>query len=95
MACIQLRNSDNDKYGTLKTKIASDYSLGKKLYPTSIKLMTVALDDHKWDPAYGKRKENEKQQRRNKDNENNTRDEGALQTNFAQQIRVCFCCGSK
>ena len=58
IACLQLRNSDKDKYGSLVTKINSDYSLGLALYPTTLKSMTEALDNHRWDAAYKKRKDN-------------------------------------
>jgi len=93
MAYLLMKNSDQKKYGTLLTGLASQYSMGNSQYPKTITSATDVLVNHKYDnydpKKWGNRKQNEENQQQ-KDGKNNTQNEQS----FAPDI-VCYCCGKK
>ena len=46
---VYLKNSDGNKYGSLKRNIQSQYALVNNQYPKSIMKMMDALTNHQWD----------------------------------------------
>ena len=61
-AYVYLNNSDNNKYGTLKKSLQSQYALRNDQYPRTISLTADVMTNHQWDDKYRetnkKRKEN-------------------------------------
>ena len=49
MAFLYLKNSDQNRYGSLLTGLASQYSLKKDQYPTNLADATDVLNNHKHD----------------------------------------------
>ena len=51
-AYIYLNNSDNNKYGSLKKNLQSQYALQNNQYPKTVSKMTDVLTNHQWDEKY-------------------------------------------
>ena len=58
---VFLKNSDHNKYGSLKRNLQIQYALGNDQYPSTVSKMTDVLTNHSWDDKYAvaekKRKE--------------------------------------
>ena len=52
-----IRNSDQSKYGSLTSKLTTDYALGNNAYPATVETAVAILEQHKFDQThYDKRK---------------------------------------
>ena len=63
MAFLLLRNTDSQKYGSLKRGFQTQHSLGNNQYPKTVTKMFEVLQSHQWDATYGahvKKKEQKK-----------------------------------
>jgi hypothetical protein len=90
MAYLLLRNSDQNRDGTLMKGFVSQYSLGNNQYPKTIQAATDAMSQHKLDPKYYEnlKKLREKQRTDHQDTE------GVGATSFAQRpVVICRVCG--
>ena len=96
LAYIFIENSDNAKYGSLKTVLSTSFALGHNDYPKDLTQAMKVLEQHKHDNA-GKKKKSDSN--KNKTNENDTdRDnsntpEQTPELSFAQLEGKCYCCG--
>ena len=62
MAYLLLKNSDSNKYGSLKKNFRTQYALNNDQYPKKVSSMTDVLNSHQWDATYN---ENKKKRRIN------------------------------
>ena len=69
LAYIFIENSNNAKYGSLKTVLLMSFALGHNDYPKDLTQAMKVLEQHKHDNA-GKKKKTDFN--KNKNNENNT-----------------------
>ncbi len=98
-----LKSSDQTKYGSLLSKLQSQYSLGLDQYPKTLNAAVDALSNHKYDPKfYEKLTKNREKARAEKKSENSSRNNsnegtGSSNVSFAQQGKgpICYCCGTK
>ena len=49
---MYLRNSDHNKYGTLKKNLQSQYALGNNQYPGNMTKITHVLTNNSWGDKY-------------------------------------------
>ena len=104
MSYVYLRNSDSNKYGTLKRSLQSQYALQNNQYPKTVSKVTDVLTNHQWDDSYQTQEKKIKDNRRNSSQNNITNDDtnkkSLAQTSGrnskvkAEDVR-CFCYGEK
>jgi hypothetical protein len=101
---VYLKNSDQNKYGTLKKSLQSQYALGNDQYPITISKMTDVLTNHSWDNAYAIATKKRKESSGSKTNTPttpiiDTQTEGVVLTQNEKEDKkknaTCFCCGEK
>jgi hypothetical protein len=66
---LLIRNADQEKYGSIKQKLKTDYSMGQNMYPTSTTGALDILSRHKPDNANKKRNNHNKNGNPKKDGE--------------------------
>ena len=52
MSYVYLKNSDTNKYGSLKRSLHSQYALQNNQYPKTISKVMDVLTNHQWDDGY-------------------------------------------
>ena len=93
MALIAFKGADQNKYGSVTRKFATDYTLDDDRYPRTLEKLSDTLTSHKWDDTYfEKKKRAQEQSQRAK--------QGGTEekvTSFAQHgkksKRFCYVCG--
>ena len=65
MSYLVLKNSDSNKYGSLKRNFRTQYALNNDQYPRKINNMTDVLNSHQWDLEYNENKKKRKEQKEN------------------------------
>ncbi len=93
MAFLLMKNSDQKKYGTLITGLASQFSMGNDQYPKTMTAATDILSNHKHDNSDAKKKNNNNKPTVKDQGKDEKNEEGATETSFAQGKIVCYCCG--
>jgi hypothetical protein len=99
---VYLRNSDQNKYGSLKKNLQSQFALGNDQYPATVSKVTDVLTNHSWDEAYNaaskKRRESGGDNNKNKTTDTVPK-EGAILAMTQEEKKkkleqaTCFCCG--
>ena len=92
MAYVLLRNSDQNKYGSVMHGLVSQFSMEHDQYPRTLIAATDILTNHRHD-NYNKKKGPWKE---NDDkNKTNNEEEKRTETSFAQNKSnvMCYCCG--
>jgi hypothetical protein len=102
MAYLLMRNSDQNKYGTLLNGLISQFSMENNQYPKNIVGATDILSNHKHDrKAYQGNQSSKKSWYNSKpkddDSTPSTISTTASETSFAQNPKeqMCYCCGKK
>ena len=104
MSYLVLRNSDSNKYGSLKRNFRTQYALNNDQYPRKINNMTDVLNSHQWDATYNenKKKRKEEKEKSRQDSRSNSlsqSDEKTEENSGTQHAQVknidCYCCGEK
>ena len=62
VAHAHLRNSDSDKYGSLKKNFQTQYALNNDQYPKTATAVSDVLSSHQWDPTYKESQKRKKEQ---------------------------------
>ena len=96
-AYLFIHSADQAKYGSLKKKLTSDFSLGNDLYPKTLAEAGDALANHKIDQRYydNVKKKKEKARTEWSKQENEQENEHSNETTFSQREMVCYVCGKK
>jgi hypothetical protein len=90
LGVLFLLNSDQRKYGSIKTDLSAAFTRGRDEYPQSLRRATDMLDTHTLDQSY---KDHRKRQAIDKGDKREK-----TEKNFAQKNDgpvVCYCCGAK
>ena len=103
MSCLCMRNSDQDKHGTLLKGFRSQCSLGNNQHPATMTGAGDALTNHAWDEAHNKKKKNQREQQKAKkeersdQNKNEEKQDEKTESSFRQQDGklICCCCGKE
>ena len=97
IAYVYLKNSDQDKYGSVLKGLQSQFSLENDQYPADLAAAIDVLSNHPFDKAYydkqKQRKEQAQKRAREREHEQTNEDEN-VGNSFAQKGDiVCYCCG--
>ena len=90
LGVLFLLNSDQRKYGSMKTELSAAFTRGRDEYPKSLRRATDMLDTHALDQTY---KDHRKRQAIDKGDK-----QVKSEKNFAQKKdgpMICYCCGAK
>jgi hypothetical protein len=88
---ILLRNSDQNKYGTLLDTMTTTLALGSNVFPKTKEKAIDALSKYSFDPGYVEYKQKNERPTRSDTSSGN-------QNSFAQKPKenlICHCCGKK
>ena len=93
MALIAFKGADQNKYGPVTRKFATDYTLDDDKYPRTLEKLSDTLSSHKWDDTYFEKKKRAQEQSQ-RDKQGGTEEKV---TSFAQHgkktKRFCYVCG--
>jgi hypothetical protein len=104
---VFLKNSDQNKYGSLKRNLQSQYALGNDQYPATVSKVTDVLTNHSWDEAYAAATKKRRESSPGKNTSTaatpgtNDTEEGAVlamtkeEKEKKRKNATCFCCGEK
>ena len=97
MAYLIINNSDQAKYGSLKTRLTSQYSMKVDQYPETVADAVDILNHHKFDEGWKEKCKNHQNSNKDTKKDKNT-EEKKTEANFAQKTsnfgkNKCFCCG--
>ena len=62
MALIAFKGADQNKYGSVTRKFATDYTLDDDKYPRTLEKLSDTLNSHKWDDTYFEKKKRAQEQ---------------------------------
>ena len=97
MAYLTLKNSDQKRYGSLVTVMASQYSMKTDQYPANITEAADIMNNHKHDNA--KKLQQARDHNRNHDRgpqSSSNESSDTMETSFAQMGEgKCYCCGKR
>ena len=105
MAYLIIKNSDQNKYGSLTNNLSSQFSMKVNQYPDTVTEAIDILNNHKFDSTKGNNRggkgnnnNNNTQQARNHNQESGADISTITEANFQQGDfgeSKCFCCGKK
>jgi hypothetical protein len=82
---VYLMNSDNNKYGSLKRTLRTQYALQNNQYPTTMGRTNDALTNHRWDVEFKNKCE--------VISKGEPVGTSLVQSNKNLKYTVCYCCG--
>ena len=62
MTLIAFKGADQNKYGSVTRKFATDYTLDDDRYPRTLEKLSDTLSSHKWDDTYFEKKKRAQEQ---------------------------------
>ena len=97
IAYLFLKNSDQNKYGSVVTGLTSQFSLGNDQYPKDIATACDILSNHRFDKTQKNRSGNKRDGKKDDDTASTltTRSESSFAQGKAVKDMACFCCGKK